>query len=158
MLVVIGGAFLINRIVMALKERITFPRTGYIAFKRRTPISRLTRAVVVGIVAAAVTGMMTLFFFNRPMFMSWIPAASGFIFGCVMIFVAWRTEIVRFYGIAALSLIAGVIVSTLGLSNNLGLAIFYGVNGAALLVEGFVVLALYLRANPAPQQEDAHDQ
>ena len=60
-LVIVSAGFLVSRILRFLKGRITYPRTGYVAFKKKkpSPKRRAATMIVAGIIGAA---MATKFF------------------------------------------------------------------------------------------------
>jgi hypothetical protein len=151
-LVILGSAWLVNRLVMAMKERLTFPRTGYIAFQRKTGSSRLKRMLLAGFVAATVSALMTILLMNRPAGFDWTVAAPGIFFGAVITYLGIRTGLARFYINAAVSLGTGIALGFANLPENIGLTCFYGILGLALLLIGGLSLWQYLRQNPAPTE------
>ena len=56
-LVVLGGAWLTNRLVRQLKENITWPRTGYVAYTRQHGLRRRIR-VVIGMLVGGVVELL----------------------------------------------------------------------------------------------------
>jgi hypothetical protein len=158
-LVVIGGAFLFNRLSMMLKERITFPRTGYVAYKSKPEPGRAVSLLIRGVVCALVAVVMVFLLTNRSngsgglQGMDWMPAISATIFSVAWLFVGWRTALPRFYVIAVLSLLGGIVITIIRLSNNHGLAAYYGLMAAILFASGAIKLWGYLHENPAPKEE-----
>ena len=59
-LVFIGGIFLINWFIRQLKTRVTFPRTGYVSYKRERGLKRITRLIIVGLVAGIIAALGSL--------------------------------------------------------------------------------------------------
>jgi hypothetical protein len=152
-LIIIGGGYVVNRLVMTLKERITFPRTGYISFARKTGSSRWRRALLVGIVAAIVSAAMTILLMNRSANFDWMVAASGLVFGAAVAYLGIRTGMARFFINAAISLVTGIALGFANLPENLGLTGFYGILGLTLLLMGGLSLWQYLRKNPQPAED-----
>lgn len=151
-----GGGFLINRLVMTMKERITFPRTGYIAFPRRTGSSRWRRILLIGIISAIVSALMTILLMKRPVNFDWTVTASGLLFCGVVVYMGIRSGVGRFFITATASLVLGIGLGFANLPENLGLASFYGLLGAAMLLVGGLSLWQYLRQYPA-QTEASND-
>jgi hypothetical protein len=149
-LVMLGGGYVVNRLVMMMKERITFPRTGYISFQRKTGSARWVRMLLVGLVAAIVSAAMTILLLNRPAGFDWIVATTGLVFGAVIAYLGLRTGLARFFVNAAVSLVSGIALGFVNLPENLGLTSFYGILGTLLLVIGGLALWQYLRQNPRP--------
>lgn len=148
LLVMLGGAFVINRLVMLLKERITFPRTGYISFPRKTGSRRWASMLLLGAVSAAVSVVMVLVLMNRPAGFDWTVTASGLLFGAVVTYLAFRTGAARFFIHAALSIGLGLAFGFANLTENIGLTAFYGLLGLGMLTVGGFSLWMYLRQNP----------
>lgn len=156
-LVMLGGGWLVNRLVMRMKERITFPRTGYIAFQRKTGSRRWGRLLLLGATSATVSAVMVLLLANRPAGFDWTVAASGLLFGVAVTYLGFRTGEVRFFVNAALSIGFGIALGFANLPENSGLTAFYGLLGLGMLLIGGISLWQYLRQNPAPA-EDNHDE
>jgi hypothetical protein len=157
-LILFGGGWLVRRLVMSMKERITFPRTGYIAFQRKTGSSRLKRMLLTGFVAATISALMTILLMNRPAGFDWTVAAPGVFFGAVITYLGIRTGLARFYINAAASLGTSMALGFANLPEGLGLTSFYGILGVALLVVGGLSLWQYLRQNPAFGQNGEKDE
>jgi hypothetical protein len=151
-LILFGGGWLVRRLVMSMKERITFPRTGYITFRREKSSKRLTKGLLLGLAAAITSSTMTFLLLNRPPSFDWTTAATGLMFCIVIAYLGVRTSLARFFINAVVSLAAGVALGFANLSEGLGLTSFYGILGLALLVVGGLSLWQYLRQNPAPAE------
>ena len=157
-LVIIFGSMGVNWLVMRMKEQVTFPRTGYVAYKRTRGPKRIAALVVIGLVAgltaslvslAAIKfGFETLMWLGRPFTFNWMPGISGLLLALAIVFLTIRTRIPRFLLTAALSLVIGTALMFIGGEMNLSLAMFYGGMGLALLVIGALVLQGYLRSAP----------
>ncbi|MBM3153280.1 MAG: hypothetical protein FJZ96_13930 [Chloroflexi bacterium] len=152
-----AGSFLLDRLTKAIRERLTYPRTGYIDHRRPRGGRLAVRILLLGMVVAILSALFTAFFASHPAFVNWMPLAGGALFALTMAIVAWRTQIGRYYLLAMISVIAGLGVSMFGLDELTGIAVFYGSLGFMLLVMGGVVLGLYLRRNPMPG-ESLHEQ
>jgi hypothetical protein len=155
LMVMLGGSFLINRLVMVMKERITFPRTGYISFPRKTGSRRWGRLLLVGVVSAAISVVMVLLLMNRPAGFDWTVAASGLLFGAVVTYLGFRTGAARFFINAALSIGLGLALGFANLPENIGLAAFYGLLGLGMLLVGGISLWQYLRQNQERKGEES---
>lgn len=155
LLVFIGGGLLVNRLVMALKERITFPRTGYISFPRKTASNRWGRLLLIAGISAIVSAGMVLLLSNRPVGFDWTVTASGLLFGAVVIYLGFRTGAGRFFIHAALSIGLGIAFGVANLPENIGLTAFYGLLGLGMLLVGGISLWQYLRQNPKQPDGEA---
>ena len=155
LLTMIGGAFVINRLVMALKERITFPRTGYISFPRKTASNRWGRLLLIAGISAIVSAGMVLLLSNRPVGFDWTVTASGLLFGAVVIYLGFRTGAGRFFIHAALSIGLGIAFGVANLPENIGLTAFDGLWGLGMRLVGGLSLWQYLRHNPKQPDGEA---
>jgi hypothetical protein len=160
MLVFISGGFLIGRLGQILKERVTYPRTGYVAYKRQgRPIKRSTRLMIwIGAPLLTVI-LLALLFLNRQRVPAQsqdsalyvMPGLTGLLFSGIWAIAGWKIAVPRYYVIAAASLLigAGLLVSEVGV--NLGMALLFGAMSLVLFASGGVTLWRYLRQNPIPQ-------
>jgi hypothetical protein len=153
-LFIVGGSFITSRIVNALKERLTYPRTGFVAYqqdRRGKSRSRIAAVFVVGVIVAAVT---LLFTNNRTEF-AWMPAITGLLLGlATLFFIAPRIGLVRIYLLGGAAVVVGVAISLLGFEDIPGLAWFYFLAGAGVLLSGGLTLIAYLRSNQLEGGDD----
>jgi hypothetical protein len=154
-LVMIGGGVLINLLVRKLKERVTYPRTGYISYRRERKPKQVRRAMISivtgGLIAALATVLVAAP--HRPN-IAVMPIFSGVLFGLVLAIIGWRTAIPRFYLLAVLSAAVGIALSFSGLGDYPGLVAYYAATAVILLFTGACVLRSYLRKNPIPPREE----
>lgn len=151
-LILIGGWFVVNKAVTWLKERITYPRTGYVSYKREKDSGKPRRLVIAMLVGALVSAGTVILVVQRPMGLNVMPAAGGLMLGLVLGLIGFRTALPRFYIPAAFGLLFGFGLTFSGIGNMLGLAILYSATALLLIVTGIIVLNRYLRANPAPAE------
>jgi len=144
-LVVLAGVYLVGRLVRFLKHRITYPRTGYVAYKKKeaTPRRRVGAALSGGVIGAALAAL----FAASPSSRAWLPAINGVVLALACFFFARRTEVGRFYILAAASAIIGTGVALAGIGDTKGISLYYGVFGATVLLSGLAAFRLYLRGS-----------
>ncbi len=142
-LVFLAGVFLVRRLVRFLKARVTYPRTGYVAYKKPedAPRRRVVAAVSGGVIAAAFSALLAV----APSARAWLPALNGLLFAVTGYLLARRTEVTRFYVLAAASALIGLAVVLGGYQDTQGLSLYYAVLGGAVILSGLVALRLYLR-------------
>ncbi|MCX6033661.1 MAG: hypothetical protein NTV38_01585 [Chloroflexi bacterium] len=132
-LVTIGGAVLVNRLIKRFKEHLTWPRTGYVSYQRKQGVQR-GRGLAIGLVIGGVVGAVTtVLAMTQDLQIAVMPLLSGFLFGMVMVFLGWRTSILRFYLLSLLSAALGVALAVV------------------LFFTGTCVLRTFLRKNPMPK-------
>jgi hypothetical protein len=147
-LVVFSAAFLVYRVLRILKRRITYPRTGYVAFKKKTrnPKRRAAAAIVGGVIGASLPVLYGL----SPSFQALFPAMNGLLLAVAGLFLALRVDLVRFYVLAAASAAIGVAVTAAGAGDLKGVGIYYGLFGAVLVTSGLAAFIVYLRRSSRP--------
>jgi hypothetical protein len=142
-------AFFVPRIKTALRERITYPRSGYADYgaSRRRLRGVLFMAVAlasfVPIVLAVRYARCAGWDLDR-----WLPAVTGLSVGAMATYVSVRHRLPRFLVVGLLSIILGVAVSV-AYPPRLAIAIFSIGVGCAFLCSGGVTLRSYLRTAPA---------
>ncbi len=149
---VIGSsAFLASRILRFFKRRITYPRTGYVAFKKKEPGpgKRVATAVVAGIIGASLAALYSL----SPSVRVLLPALNGLLLAVAVLFFANKIGLVRFFVLAGLSAATGFAVTAAGIGDIKGVSLYYGLFGAAVALSGLATLVVYLRRSPRPAAE-----
>lgn len=156
-LVMISGAVLINRLIKRLKERLTWPRTGYVSYQRKKGVQRgwgFAIGLVIGGVVAMVTTVLVM---TQDLKIAVMPLLSGLLFGILLVILGWRTSIPRFYLLALLSAVLGVALAYSRLENTVSLIAYYASITVVLLFTGTCVLRTFLRQNPIPKDSpDEH--
>ena len=143
LIVFIGGFFLANRAVETAKSHLTYPRTGYVSYPKNGQGKRWIGAGIAMLMAALVSALMV----TAPASFAWMPAITGFILGAILLYFGYRIDLLRFYLLAAVSLILGSFLSIIGVGDTPGLAWFYSLISLALFLSGGFTLRRYLKAN-----------
>jgi hypothetical protein len=147
---VIGGYYIVARAIRALKARLSYPRTGYVAYPARDKQrSRWIGAVVAGILGAIIAAL----FVRAPASLDWIPAFDGIAVGAFLLFLGLRVAVPRFHALAVGSVLIGLAAALARAGESAGTAWYFGGMGLLLVAVGAWVLGGYLRAMPAPAQE-----
>jgi hypothetical protein len=149
-LLLIGGGYLVRVLTRKLKERVTYPRTGYVTYRQERQPRRVRRMMISVITGGLVAALATILV-AAPLHpnIAMMPIFSGVLFGLVLAIIGWRTAIPRFYLMALLSAAVGVALAFIGLENYPGLVAYYAAIAVILLFTGACVLRSYLRQNPA---------
>lgn len=138
----IAGGLFIKRAVEALKQRVTYPRSGYVSYREgeedrnRWPV----------LLAALILFIGGLFFL--PQELARTSTAIGFLTGAVLFYLGYRLSLRRFYPLGVLSLVAGVSTSYLFADEALGAGLALAIIGAGLFLSGGLVFFAYLRDHP----------
>jgi hypothetical protein len=139
----IGGVFAVRWAVRVVKNRMVYPRTGYVSY-REQPSRQPTFALLV---------MMALFVFILflPEWAETMPVFEGWFLGVFFIYVGYRVGLKRLYAIGALAVLVGFGAAFLRLGDILGSTVTFGVTGLVLVISGGLALLAYLRRNPMPE-------
>jgi hypothetical protein len=146
LLVIVGGVIVSRSLIRKLKERLTYPRTGYVAY--HTPAKK--RRWLTAIVAFGMAMLVAALFASTPASMRWIPVISGLLIGAYWLYYGHKIGLVRFYVLAAISAVIGAAIAFAGMQERTGLPLYYTVMGLVLLVSGGLTLWSYLRQAPQP--------
>ncbi len=147
-ILIVGGMWLAQRLVAAAKARLTYPRTGYVAYPRPSRRRRVL-STVLGAVAGGLAAFMLLTATALTFRLSFL--LQGLFVGLLMALIG--QGLVRFYVLGALAAILGISLAVAAIPEEPGTGIFYGLIGLALVISGVITLWRYLRQNPLPQEE-----
>jgi len=146
---VVGVGLLGSRVLKVAKARITYPRTGYVAYRRMTASHRLQKAAMGGAIGALVATIAAL-----PSLKVWVPAISGLIMGSVWVYLGHRLDLPRLYMLAAAAAVLGILVSLGGFDDLTAGALYFAGLGLAIVVSGAVTLGVYLRSTEPLAEEE----
>ena len=158
-LVIVSAGFLINRILRFLKRRITYPRTGYVTFKKKEPNPKRRAAAMItgGLIGASMGALYGL----SPSIRTLMPALNGILFAVAILLAANKVGVFRFYILAGASAVIGFGITAAGIGDIKGVSLYYGLFGAAIILSGLAALIVDLRRSPRPAADasegpDAH--
>jgi hypothetical protein len=140
----IGLFTTINRVVTFLKERITYPRTGYVAYRKPAPSARLKKILRTALIAAG-TGALVGGLATIQAAANQMPLVISVILAGTLVFIGYYFSLVRLFITAALSIAWGYILSRYSLSNLSSTGAFFAGFGLLILLSGAVTLFIYLR-------------
>ncbi len=144
-LVMIGGVWLVNRLIRLLKQRLTYPRTGYVAYRRNKGVNRGWR-MLGGLAAGGLVGGFGAVLINSPHAgIDVLPVFTSAAICLVLGITGWRASVPRLYLLAGLNLVTGILLGLAGLGNYNGVAMYYLAASLLLLVSGGLTLWRYLR-------------
>lgn len=146
----IGGALGMRRLIGALKERLVYPRTGYVAYRRRSNWHRW--AIGAGTAATMIAlGSATR---NLEIRLNLTVLVSALLVAAAFLSQSWRYGVLRLGLLAAASAGIGLAVAKTGAANEIAMARYFGAMGGCLLLSGLATLALYWRrTRPGPGGE-----
>ena len=141
-LTAIVGTIVTHNFVATLKQRVTFPRTGYVAFQRETNRNRYW---IVGATALAVA----IVIIAGGRWLDNLPLVAALVLAAAFVTMGGRLGALRFYIPAALAVVLGAGVAMAGLSEGPALAVILGGMGLAEIIIGSVVLLRYFGQKPS---------
>ena len=142
---IIGGGTILGRILIAkLKERLVYPRTGYVSYPKRPGKGKL--AVTLGMVIAI--AIMVIMLGSASSTINWIPIVIGAICAALMLYQAIQTGIFRLFIEAALAILIGTLIAILGNSEPTGSGLFFIIYGPVMIFAGGCALWNYFKTTP----------
>ncbi len=150
-LVLTFGWLAVGRTVKALKTRVTYPRTGYVSYHR--PEGNRRRWLIVaagGAAGGALFGALSIVYASALVVISIV---EGLIIGASLLYLGYRLGLARFYVMAFLSALIGVVTALSGLDGLIVLAAYFGVMGLVLTASGLFTLRAYLSQTQPPVEE-----
>jgi hypothetical protein len=147
LLFMLGYGFGVSWIGKFFKARITYPRTGYITFKRPTYNFKSILALFIfsGLLGGLLGILSTLP--NEQKIGVFVPIAQGVVGAIVFAYAAQRIEVKRLNYLAAISVGIGLVIGVLGVGVVLGLSFFYLSIGLTMILTGCLALVQYLRSH-----------
>jgi hypothetical protein len=145
-----GGILLERRAVSAIRQRLTFRRTGFVEFRKPNPRQRLISGLA-GMVVAI--GLVLLIATRRiDQIDTLLAPGVGLAVGAFLGWLGFAQGPKRLLLAAAASMLTGLGIAHSGMGMNAGLAAYYTVMGAVLLISGALTLFRYLRTAPEPEE------
>ncbi len=147
-LVLIGGGLVVNRVVRTLKERVTWPRTGYVSYERARGLSKVFRLLALAVVSAGVSAAIVVVQKN------WLnlPAILGLVYAAVFTFLGLRFALKRYVVLALVALSLGLALGTTTMSIEQSGAIYHVAVGTGWILAGWLTWRRYNRVAPAAEQ------
>jgi hypothetical protein len=146
-LLTLAGAAALKKIVGVVKERVTYPRTGYVSYRKGEPSSRRW---VVPLAALGLLLLMALV----PEWLTKMPAVNGAFLAIILAYMGYRVRVGRFYLLAIVTLLTGVTTAWLVEEEIVGSTIVFSTTGVVMFVSGALVFLNYLRRHPAGEDGD----
>lgn len=140
--IIIGGSLLVSKLVKFAKERITYPRSGYLVLRQRKKY-KLRRMIIgfsVGLVVSIVVSI-----FNNAISETYVPVTTATFMAILSFVIGYQFAVPRFFWISALTLAWGVFISWWYPDGVLPFVFLFGGVGVFWLVSGLLTLFRYLR-------------
>ncbi|MGB9799790.1 MAG: hypothetical protein ACPLUL_06830 [Thermanaerothrix sp.] len=153
-LVIIGGVLGARVLVRTLKERITYPRTGWVTYRRPSSGRRWLLTSTSFILA---TGLALLIItLGKTVGQRWLPLVSGFLIAFATA-AGWRLRLARLLILALYILGVGIGLTLLAPPDPFDAVLFFGLVGLGWLTSGGSALWTYLRHTHPLDEDKAED-
>ncbi len=153
LLLAFAGVFGLRSIILRIKEKDTYLRTGYVAVQSGWKNKRIVAAVIVFTVA--LLGVQLTLVLRQSASPAWMPLIGGSILAFLLALMGYRAGLTRYYFLALFSLLAGGGLMLSGLGDFQSTAVLCVLVGLILLAFGVRTRWHYIHQNPAlPQQKD----
>lgn len=149
--VIIIGSLIVRKYLPKIKEKLTYPRTGYLTFRVPPRNRRFKRALIVGLTAGLVAALVTMVSSKLPD--NYLPLLTSVFLLIFSIYLAYQTTVSRFYVIGFLMVILGVVISFVPFGNALPYSLFFCGVGIIWIITGVITLIGYLKKT-SPQTEE----
>jgi hypothetical protein len=147
-LLILGPLFLLIHFgTRYIRSRVTFPRTGYVAYRRQP--SKWVMAVALGAGTAAAVALATQS--SARLFRG--PFLFGLVLGLAYFFAALKQRLGRYWIIGSLSLMLGAAIEIERVELQQATLWYFLLMGAAMLCTGGLTMYLYLRRTHPPETD-----
>jgi hypothetical protein len=151
-ILVFGGIWLVRRVIPSLKGRLTYPRTGYVGYRRAYPVQRILTPVIV----VLITAIMVWLFIKYPnASLAWVPLIQGVALAIFLLVIRLRSGLVRFHLLAIFTLLLSLGITLVSNGETLMIGAIFASFGLGLTLSGLIVLRRYLK-HTQPKQETIH--
>ena len=139
--------------LQAVKTRLTYPRTGYVAYPRMQKGLRWQRyGITAWLIAVCISLVaLTLHSHTTP---AWEPFLIGVVGGLTLLALSYRFRLMRFAFLACALVLIGAAVSLFYPGETLAIALSSTADGICFIISGGVTLVRYLRNTQATAQAD----
>lgn len=146
--VIVGIFWLMGWLVKWLKAKITYPRTGYVAYRKLAPSKRARRVVQMMLVSGGVAALVGAVA-SMQTYANFTPIVIGMIFAAMLAYLGHRFDLLRLYALIPLVLALALVLAVLGGDETTALILFFGGFGILFSLSGGLALLLYLRRTSA---------
>lgn len=146
-------AWLFRGALQAVKARITYPRTGYVAFPAHhgQPLwQRYGLLIWLILVSVSLIALAS----RSHSFPAWEPLLMGAIGGITMLAVSYRFGLLRLAVLACALVLVGGVVAYVNPGESLALLLSSLMDGVCFIISGGITLVRYLLNNPRATEAD----
>lgn len=148
-LIILGSRGL-SRVVVKLKEKYTYPRTGYVAYQGKTGSRRWKRILLAGTLGLLVGALTSLLSGSLPIFYQQLFVIL--MIALAYIYIGYSIGLKRFFWIAGATLALGGALILAGASEAQYLLIFFVGQGLIWIVSGLAAMRQYFGSTQPPAE------
>jgi len=149
-LLIFGAALLTRNLLPKIKEKVTYPRTGYVEYRKRTPSQKLRRILLPFLAAFFISALLGLF--NQLIPDRYWPLLLAACMGLAITYLGIWLDLRRFYLEGFFCLVLGAALSWANLSDQWAAAYIFSGLGLMWVISGAIVFIRYLRSTAAREQ------
>lgn len=154
LVIVIGFVFTTSWLVRVAKERFTYPRTGFISYRRKPMDLRAwVFTVLIALASILVGSVLYALFQVWQSALDWLPIFQGFFGVAIFLPLAYLNGLRRFYLLAAFSALLGILFALVEVTGWSLMVLYYGLFGGGLVVSGGITLWTYMTQTSTTQEE-----
>jgi hypothetical protein len=139
--VILAGTPLSRRLIRTLKERFTYPRTGYIAYKAPSSLQRIVSLILAIIFSIIVLLLVIASSLSQ---ITWLPTILGIMLAAILSLIGYRNAVIRYQLMAVGVAGIGFLLSLFNAVEWLSIGIMLSSCGLALMLSGLITLFRYL--------------
>ncbi len=147
---IVLAPWLIEVAVKKIKERITYPRTGYV---KLTPPSLSMRLKLVVLAAVLGAAAMLVARFKHPFSGDWMAAVVGVLISLTLLQMAWRLRSIRLALLSSIVAGAGIAAAVLRVAHDNSIILVFLAAGVVCSLDGALRMRSYVRSHPLPAGE-----
>jgi hypothetical protein len=148
--VIVLGSRVLSRVVVKLKERYTYPRTGYVAYQGKTGSRRWKRVLLAGTLGLLVGALTSLLSGSLPIIYQQIVVT--FMIASSYIYIGYSIGLKRFYWIAATTIVLGLGLSLVKMAEIKYFLTFFIGQGLIWIASGLAALRQYFGSTQPPAE------
>ena len=133
------------------KERVTFPRGGYVQFRPPSGTMRLTLVIIAAVLG--VGAMLLVRFGGHHPLPDWMAGIVGVLITLTLLQLAWRMRSIRLAVMSWFVTAAGVAVSLLHVKHDEQMIYVFLAAGVVCVIDGGLRLREYQRQHPLPAED-----
>jgi hypothetical protein len=156
LLIYIGGQTLFDLIIRRIKDQVIFPRSGNVSYHGKA--IRSWQEIMAGLMTFAVLVLVGIFILTKnPGAAQWLPALTGLFIAIRLNISTFRSRLVRFYLLGAMSILVGTILSLAPIGWEQGVLFCLVTMSTIYVISGSLAFWIYLRRTHSPHADNPAD-